>query len=108
MNVSPPSAKLPEVVMPACPVHKLLAGQKALVTGATRASARPSAIALGQAGADVMVNYVRRRRPGPAGRREISHAGSRAVAYQADVSHEDQVLAMFARCAKSSARSTSW
>ena len=26
--------KLPEVVMPACPVQKLLKGQKALVTGA--------------------------------------------------------------------------
>lgn len=31
---STPPDRLPEVVMPACPVQKILMGQKALVTGA--------------------------------------------------------------------------
>jgi len=97
MNVSAPSDKLPEVVMPACSVHKLLAGQKALVTGANSGIGKAAAIALGQAGADVMVNYVAGDAQAQQVVEEISRAGSRAVAFEADVSREDQVIAMFAR-----------
>ena len=49
---------LPEVVMPSCPVNKLLEGQKALVTGANSGIGKAVAIGLGHAGADVVVNYV--------------------------------------------------
>jgi glucose 1-dehydrogenase len=48
----------PEPVMPNCPVLKLLKGQKALVTGASSGIGRAVAIALGKAGADVVLNYV--------------------------------------------------
>lgn len=48
----------PDVVMPACPVEKILKGQKALVTGGASSIGRAVAIALGKAGADVVVNYV--------------------------------------------------
>ena len=37
---------LPEVVMPACPIQKLLKGQKALVTGANSGIGKGIAIAL--------------------------------------------------------------
>ncbi len=40
------------------PVAKVLAGQKALVTGANSGIGRAITLALGQAGADVVVNHV--------------------------------------------------
>src|SRR5690606_502472 len=50
---------LPEAVTPACQVRESLRGQKALVTGASSGSGREIALALGRAGADVVVNYSR-------------------------------------------------
>jgi glucose 1-dehydrogenase len=88
---------LPPVVMPTCEERRILAGQKALVTGASSGIGRAVAVALGGAGADVVVNY----RSGDEEAREVVDAikekGSNAVAIQADVSKEDQVQAMFAR-----------
>ena len=51
-------AHLPEPVMPCVPSQKLLRGQKALVTGASSGIGRAIARALGDAGADVVINYV--------------------------------------------------
>ncbi len=77
---------------------RLLARQKALVTGATSGIGHSIAIALGEAGADVCVNYVG---PNLAAAQEtvdrIAAAGGRAFACEADVSDEAQVRAMFAR-----------
>jgi glucose 1-dehydrogenase len=87
--------KIPEVVMPECPATRILKGQTALVTGANSGIGRAVAIALGQAGAEVMVNYVLGDEQADAVVREIRHCGSQAVAYRADVSQEDQVQAMF-------------
>ena len=60
MTMSPlrPGENLPDVVMPNVQPHELLAGQRALVTGANSGIGKAVAIALGQAGADVVVNYV--------------------------------------------------
>ncbi|MFI0776786.1 SDR family oxidoreductase [Streptomyces sp. NPDC021212] len=73
---------------------KLLRGQKALVTGANSGIGRATAIALGRAGADVVVNYVSDRPAAEAAVKEIEGHGVRAYAHQADVSREDQVADM--------------
>lgn len=73
-----------------------LLGQKALVTGANSGIGRAVAIALGAAGADVGVNYVTHPEQAAEVVGEIRRSGTDAIALQADVSAEDQVLAMFA------------
>ena len=93
--------QLPAVQMPQCEVRKVLKGQKALVTGANSGIGKAVAIALGMAGADVVVNY----RAGDEAAQEvvdaITHCGckerTRAIAIKADVSKEDEVRAMFER-----------
>jgi glucose 1-dehydrogenase len=82
---------------PARPVFKMLVGQKALVTGANSGLGRAVAVALGQAGADVVVNWVGGEAAAAQVVEEIAKSGSRAYAHRADVSREDQVVAMFRR-----------
>jgi glucose 1-dehydrogenase len=78
------------------PAH-LLKGQKALVTGANSGIGRATAVALGRAGADVVVNYVAGREDAEKVVEEITGLGVRAVAHEADVSDEQQVVAMMDR-----------
>jgi glucose 1-dehydrogenase len=77
-----------------------LKNQKALVTGANSGIGEACALALGAAGADIVVNY--RSDPPEAARvvEQIQQSGSRAIAIQADVSNEDEVQAMFAEMLK--------
>jgi glucose 1-dehydrogenase len=79
---------------------KPLKNQKALVTGANSGIGEACALALGAAGADVVVNY--RSNPAEADRvvAAIKQSGSNAVAIRADVSREDEVQAMFAEMLK--------
>jgi glucose 1-dehydrogenase len=81
---------------PACPIVKSLSGQKALVTGANSGIGRAIAIALGHAGADVVVNYVSREDEAQRVVTEIQRCGGRAYAHRADVSSEAEVERMFA------------
>jgi glucose 1-dehydrogenase len=76
---------------------KVLAAQKALVTGANSGIGEAAAIALGQAGADVVVNYVSGEERAEAVAEEIRRSGVQAFAHQADVSKEDEVEQMFGR-----------
>ena len=99
---------LPSVVMPSCEMRKILTGQKALATGANSGIGKAVAIALGQAGADVVINYVTNPSQAEEVVAKIRESGVKAYAHQADVSQEDQVKAMFAGCARSSARLTLW
>jgi glucose 1-dehydrogenase len=80
---------------PALPPQKVLMGQKALVTGANSGIGRGVAIALGEAGADVVVNYVTGDDAANAVVDEIRRSGVQALAYKADVSSESQVSDMF-------------
>jgi glucose 1-dehydrogenase len=87
MDLNLPSPSLP----------KSLIGQKALVTGANSGIGRAVAVALGAAGADVVVNYVTHADAAAQVVEEIQGHGVAAYAYQADVAREDEVQAMFAR-----------
>jgi glucose 1-dehydrogenase len=88
-------ANLPEAAMPACPINKVLKGQKALVTGANSGIGKAVALALAHAGADVVVNYVTRPDAADEVVKEAGRCGANVYAHQADVRREDQVQAMF-------------
>src|SRR5215467_1921789 len=89
--------QFPEPVMPACPINKVLKGQKAIVTGGSSGIGKGVAIALGHAGADVLVNFTSRAEEAEKVAEELRRCGSRAITCKADVSKEDQVAAMFKR-----------
>ena len=73
----------------------ILAGQRALVTGANSGIGEGVAIALGKAGAKVVVNYISSEERANEVVDTIKSNGSDAIAIRADVSKEDQVQAMF-------------
>src|SRR6516225_7467801 len=86
---------LPKPVMPRVPPQKLLLGQKALVTGASSGIGRAIALSLGDAGADVVINYVTDEDKAEALAQEIRDKGVRACTLRADVSDETEVRSMF-------------
>ncbi len=92
--------QLPDVVMPTCEHHKLLRGQKALVTGANSGIGKGIAVALGETGADVVVNYVRDEAAADEVVQNIRRCGSKAYMHCADVSNEPQVVEMFQKMVK--------
>jgi glucose 1-dehydrogenase len=86
---------LPRPVMPRCPPQRMLQGQRALVTGASSGIGRAIALALGQAGADVAINYIAGVEKAEDLAAEIRSYGVRALAIRADVADESQVQEMF-------------
>lgn len=100
MSTTVHADKIPDVVMPTCGIEKILSGQKALVTGANSGIGKGIALALGQAGADVVVNYFSGEEAAKEVVDEITNSGSNAIAHKADVSKEDHVQAMFRRMLK--------
>jgi glucose 1-dehydrogenase len=88
---------LPAPVMPRVPPQKLLLGQKALVTGASSGIGRAIAMALADAGADVVINYSSGEEKARVLATELGERGVRALTVRADVGDESQVEAMFRR-----------
>jgi glucose 1-dehydrogenase len=77
-----------------------LTGKVALVTGASSGIGRAVAIALGQAGANVAINYSRQSAPAESAATEIQKLGRKALPVQADVSNQEAVEAMVAKTVK--------
>jgi glucose 1-dehydrogenase len=86
-----------DAVIPSCPPRKVLTAQKALVTGANSGIGEAIAVALGEAGADVVVNYLSGEERANEVVEEIRKTGTSAYPHRADVSQEEQVTAMFQR-----------
>jgi glucose 1-dehydrogenase len=82
--------------MPPAPIHRVLVGQKALVTGASKGLGQAMAIGFARAGADVLVNYSTDEAGARHTARVIEEHGGRAVVFQANVAKEDEVKGMFA------------
>jgi len=87
---------LPQPVIPVMRSLDLLKGQTALVTGANSGIGRAIAVALGDAGANVIVNYVANPADAEEVAEQIRSGGHRAITALADVADEAQVRAMFA------------
>jgi glucose 1-dehydrogenase len=87
---------LPAPVMPRCPPQPWLAGQTALVTGASSGIGREIALALAHYGANVVVNYVSAPEVAQAVAEEVRSSGVDAIAIRADVSDEAAVEQMYA------------
>jgi glucose 1-dehydrogenase len=82
--------------MPSLEQQVVLQGQKALVTGASSGIGKQVAIALGHAGADVVVNYVADPDKAEEAVADIKRrCGIEAMAIRADVSNEGEVREMF-------------
>src|SRR5271167_2285592 len=95
-----PKKDYPKPCMPKMETNKILKGQKALVTGANSGIGKAVALALGKAGASVLINYVVDDGTVPKMIKEIKSYGCKAMGFQADVSKEYQVTAMYAAMLK--------
>lgn len=81
-----------------------LQGKAAIVTGASKGIGAAIAIHLARAGAAVVVNYSSSRAGAERVVAEITGSGGRAVAIQADMAREADVVRLFAETAKALGR----
>src|SRR4051812_45062642 len=65
-----------------------------VVTGSSRGIGRATAIAFGQAGANVVVNYIKDKEAADAVAVEVKKSGGNAIVVQADVADEESVKRM--------------
>lgn len=98
MNMTNESCGVCEVRMHEARIRETtLDGQRAIVTGANSGIGEGIARGLAEAGASVVVNYVRGDEQAERVVEEIRAAGGKAMAIRADVSSEEEVQAMFRR-----------
>ncbi len=76
-------------------VHQPLSGRVALVTGSSRGIGRAIALELADRGADIVVNYLRKRSAAGEVIARIEGKGRRAIAVKANVGNVADIQAMF-------------
>ncbi|KAL1745488.1 hypothetical protein HDZ31DRAFT_81901 [Schizophyllum fasciatum] len=74
---------------------KFLAGKVALVTGSSRGIGASTALGLAEAGADVVINYVRSKGPAEEVAQKARALGVRAEVIQADVTRPEEIERLF-------------
>ncbi len=79
------------------PMHidKVLVGQTALITGASKGLGQGMAVGFAMAGADVLINYNGDEAGALETKRRVEALGRRAEIFKANVAREDEVKAMF-------------
>ncbi|HWL10881.1 MAG TPA: glucose 1-dehydrogenase [Planctomicrobium sp.] len=85
-------------------MSKKLAGQVAVVTGASKGIGAEIALQLAQAGATVAVNYSSSKSGADAVVARIEEAGGKAIAVQADLSKPEQIEHLFVEADKAFGR----
>jgi glucose 1-dehydrogenase len=103
-SVTTENGYTPPDEMPPAPIHQVLVGQKALVTGASKGLGQAMAIGFAQAGADVLVNYSTDEQGAQQTAEIIRGYGRKAVVFKANVARECEVKAMFDRMFESFGR----
>ncbi len=86
--------------MPSCKEPPHLKGQKALVTGANTGIGKAIALSLGRSGADVVINYFAGDEEAEDLVKTIQSFGVKSYSHKADVSKEEDVIAMFQKMYK--------
>jgi len=86
---------MPNIDIPQLDPLAILKGQSALVTGGSSGIGKGVAIEFGKAGANVAVNYSHKADEAEEIVKEIESFGVKAIAVKADVSKEEDVVAMF-------------
>lgn len=76
-------------------IDRVLVGQTALISGASKGLGQAMAVGYAMAGADVLVNYHGDEAGALETKKRIEDAGGRAEIFKADVAKEDEVAAMF-------------
>ena len=87
------SSKIVEKKLP----NYLLSGKTAVVTGASRGIGRATALRLAEAGASVVINYLRHKEEAEEIVRFIGEKGGDAIAFQADVSKVKEADALIGK-----------
>lgn len=82
-------------------IHLDLSAHRALVTGGARGIGESIALALGECGASVVINYRNSTQQAEQLAKKLTSRGQRAVAVQADVSDEKQCVDLVRRSAES-------
>lgn len=80
--------------------RRLLEGQTALITGSNSGIGKGIAFALAEAGASVAINYYGHEERAEEVVQELKQIGANAFHFQADVSKEEEVKALFAATLK--------